>query len=166
MNTDGFPEIIKFKKQQTQHAMRTFFNDIFEYHHHLNQKLADQLIENSDRLPERTIPLFSHILNAHRVWNARILQTETPGVHEAHTLEKGKIIDNSNFRNTLKILDSFVLESEIAYQTSTGVPFRNSVCEILFHISNHTSHHRGQIVSDIRQSGIAPVITDYIFYKR
>lgn len=38
--------------------------------------------------------------------------------------------------------------------------------QILFHIANHFTHHRGQIISDLRQNGIEPRISDYIFYKR
>ncbi|MCB0374538.1 MAG: damage-inducible protein DinB [Sinomicrobium sp.] len=146
--------------------MKAFFNDIFEYHHLINQKLADELSKNSGRIPERTIPLFSHTVNAHQIWNSRILQTAPVAPNQVYTLEACKQIDNSNYRNTLKILRSFVLESEIAYQNSKGESFKNSIREILFHVANHTSHHRGQIVSDMRQSGIVPIITDYIFYKR
>jgi uncharacterized damage-inducible protein DinB len=42
----------------------------------------------------------------------------------------------------------------------------NSIQQILFHVANHFSHHKGQIISDLRQSGIDPIVIDYIFYKR
>lgn len=146
--------------------MKAFFLDIFEYHHHFNQKLVQQLSEHASVLPDRTIPLFSHSINAQQIWNARITNRPKLGVHQVHSLEVCKEIDNENYAETLHILNVHEIDEVIGYHTSKGVEFQNSIQEIFFHISNHFSHHRGQIISDIRQSGIAPVITDYIFYKR
>jgi uncharacterized damage-inducible protein DinB len=148
------------------HGMKEFFKDIFEYHSYFNQKLTDQLIENAHKLPERTIPVFCHVLNAHQIWNARILEEEPLGVDQLHKLEKCKEIDDQNYRNTLKILDKRELDEKVNYQNSKGIEFQNSIQQILFHVANHFSHHKGQIISDIRQAGIDPIATDYIFYKR
>ncbi len=146
--------------------MIEFFKDIFEYHNHFNQKLADLLIANRNKLTERTIPLFSHSINAHQIWNSRILETKSLAVHQIHTLEKCKELDNQNYNDSLDILSDFDLAKKISYKTSGRIEFENSIQQILFHIANHFTHHRGQIISDLRQSGIEPIITDYIFYKR
>jgi uncharacterized damage-inducible protein DinB len=146
--------------------MKEFFKDIFAYHNHFNQRLTEQLIENKVRLPDRTISLFSHSINAHQIWNARIVKKEEYGVHQVHRLEDCKIIDNENYVETLKILEERGLDEMITYTNSKGLEFHNSIQEILFHVANHFSHHKGQIISNIRQSGVAPIVTDYIFYKR
>ena len=146
--------------------LKEFFKDIFEYHNHFNQKLTEQLIKNKNKLPERTIPLFSHSINAQQIWNARITKKEKLGVHQVHTLEECKHNDNENYKETLKILDEHELDEIITYTNSKGTEYNNSIQQILFHIANHFSHHKGQIISDLRQSGIDPIVTDYIFYKR
>ena len=146
--------------------MKSLFADIFEYHHYFNQKLADQLFEHKNILPDRTIPLFCHTVNAHQIWNARILNKEAMSVNDVHELADVKKIDSSNYDNTLTILKEKVLQTNIKYKNSKGTSFENTINQILFHISNHFSHHKGQIISDIRQSGLKPMITDYIFYKR
>ena len=146
--------------------MIEFFKDIFEYHNHFNQKLADLLIANRNKLTERTIPLFSHSINAHQIWNSRILETKSLAVHQIHTLEKCKELDDQNYNDSLDILSDFDLSKKISYKISGGIEFENSIQQILFHIANHFTHHRGQIISDLRQNGIEPIITDYIFYKR
>jgi uncharacterized damage-inducible protein DinB len=146
--------------------MKEFFTDIFKYHHHYNQVLADLLIKNEDKISERTVPLFSHCMNAHQIWNSRITGAESYTVHQLHTLPKCKEIDSDNFATTLRILEKFDLIKTINYKTSKGDPFNNTIQEILFHVANHFTHHKGQIISDLRQSGIEPLITDYIFYKR
>lgn len=146
--------------------MKDFFRDVFEYHHHFNQRLANQLIPHQEILPNRTIPLFSHIINAHQIWNSRILNQQKLGVHEVHSLEKCKRLDTDNRIHTEQIIATMDLDQEINYATSGGRPYGNTIREVLFHIANHSSHHKGQIISDLRQSGIAPLKTDYIFYKR
>lgn len=146
--------------------MKEFFKDIFEYHNHFNQKLAEQLTENENEITSRTIPLFSHSINAQQIWNARILNKSQFGVHELHSLEECKRIDNDNFKNVIKILNERELDELISYCNSKGEEFKNSIQQILFHVANHFTHHKGQIISDLRQNGISPIVTDYIFYKR
>lgn len=146
--------------------MKEFFKDIFEYHNHFNQKLIEQLIENENSLSDRTIPLLSHSINAQQIWNARITNKEKLRVHAEHSLQECKQIDNENYYNTLEILKNHELTENIFYANSKGTEFNNTIQQILFHIANHFSHHKGQIISDLRQSGINPIVTDYIFYKR
>lgn len=147
--------------------MIPFFTDIFTYHHYTNQNLCKQLIEHQEILSERTIPLFSHIINAQQIWNTRIIKgTQRLAVFQVHTLEECQRLDDENYHQTLQILNELKLDNEILYRNSQGEEYRNSIQEILFHIANHHTHHRGQIISDLRQSNIDPIKTDYIFYKR
>lgn len=147
-------------------SMKAFFKDIFAYHFHFNQKLAIVFLENEKNLTPRTLPLFSHCLNAHQIWNSRILNTLPFGVHQVHEISNFQAIDLSNYQNTLKIIDTFDFAETITYKNSKGDTFSNSVRTILFHIANHHTHHKGQLISDLRQQGIEPLVTDYIFYKR
>ena len=146
--------------------MKTFFKDIFEYHHFFNQKLITVFIAHEEALTQRTIPLFSHCLNAHQIWNSRILKTDSFGVNQIHNLQDFKTIDSNNYSNTLKIIDTFDFDEIISYKNSKGDVFSNSIKDILFHAANHYTHHKGQLISDLRQQGIEPLVTDYIFYKR
>ncbi len=75
-------------------------------------------------------------------------------------------MNEKNYLNSMKIIDQYDFGDRIEYRSFDGNPFINSVQEILFHISNHFSHHRGQIMADLRQCGVEPFITDYIFFKR
>ncbi|UOB17567.1 DinB family protein [Abyssalbus ytuae] len=146
--------------------MKEFFEDIFEYHYHFNQKLVDLLINNSQKIDVKIISLFSHTLNAHQIWNSRILNAEPFSVHQIHTLEECKTVDEHNYNNTLDILKGFDLDKTITYHNTKGQEFENSICQILFHVANHHTHHKGQIIFDLRQKEIEPIVTDYIFYKR
>lgn len=148
-------------------AMKALFVDVFTYHHHFNQKLIEEFAKYGVKLPERSLTLFCHILNAHHIWNARILKApELLKVQQQHTLDQCPGIDETNYQTTKKLLETVDLESMIDYRTSKGDPFTNSARDILFHVSNHTTHHQGQIISDFRQAGVEPLVTDYIFYRR
>lgn len=146
--------------------MKTFFKELFEYHNHVNQMLADMLIEHSNEISERSIPLFSHMLNGHQIWNSRVLEISPVGVSDVRSLEENKVMDNSNFHDTLQILKNEDLAREIVYYNSRGDSYNNSVRDMLFQAANHHTHHRGQIISDLRLHGIKPMITDYIFFRR
>lgn len=146
--------------------MRVLFKDIFEYHNHFNQQLLKELEKHHSKLPERTYPLFCHVLNAHQIWNARILKQETLAIMAIHAFQKCREIDEANYANTYLILDNYDLDDEVTYTNTKGQEFTNTIRDILFHAANHSTHHKGQIVSDFRQVGIEPIVTDYIFYKR
>jgi uncharacterized damage-inducible protein DinB len=147
--------------------MKPFFKELFEYSNHFNQKLADIFNESPDKTSEKAIKLFNHLLNAHQIWNNRIEPKQTPsGVWELNSVQDLKNIDNSNYEQTLFILDNFDLNTPIEYTNSKGDTFSNNIRDIYFHVINHSTHHRGQIASEFRQYGLNPLVSDYIFYKR
>lgn len=147
--------------------MKQFFKELFEYGHHFNQKLGDVFTGSSDKTPEKSVKLYNHILNAHQIWNTRIeLKQPTVGVWEIRPICNFTEIDKINYENSLFILDHFDLNSTINYTNTKGQPFSNRIQDILFHVINHSTYHRGQIATDFRQNGIEPLTTDYIFYKR
>lgn len=147
--------------------MKQFFIDLFEYSHHFNQKLSSVFTESPDKTTEKSVRLYNHILNAHQIWNNRIEPKQpTFGVWEIHPIGDCKDIDNINYEHSLLILDKVDLNDAISYTNTKGQPFNNRIRDILFHVINHSTYHRGQIATDFRQTGIEPLVTDYIFYKR
>jgi uncharacterized damage-inducible protein DinB len=147
--------------------MTDFFKELFAYSHHCNQQLAAVFLRQPERIAPKTHSLFAHLLNAHQIWNNRILPLQPLfGVWDAQPVEQMSPIDAENYRHTLRILQEIDLTQTVEYTTSKGQPFSNSVRDILFHVVNHSTYHRGQIAAELRNSGLEPVTTDYIFYKR
>ena len=147
--------------------MKSFFRELFEYNHHVNQQLATLFHENLNKVSEKSIQLFSHVLNAHHIWNNRIDQQQPIfKVWDTHPVQRFNQIDAANYEHSLAILDTSELDSNINYATSTGQGFNNDIKSILFHLINHSTYHRAQIATEFRMSGIEPLNTDYIFYKR
>lgn len=145
--------------------MRNFFKELFAYNHYTNQKLGDAFNANTGKTSEKAIKLYSHILNAHHIWNNRA-ESGSPafGVWDAHPVKDFKRMDKENYERTLLIIDQLDLDTVVAY-TIKGKPFRKAIRELLFHVINHSTYHRGQIATEFRQSGIAPLVTEYILYE-
>jgi len=114
------------------------------------------------------VRLFSHILNAHRVWNCRIdaRGVQPFGVWDQHSIGDMAAIDQLNFEHSTGILSTHDLDTVLEYANTKGQVFHNSTRDILFHAINHSTYHRGQIAADLKSNGMEPLPTDYIMYKR
>ena len=147
--------------------MNEFFLELLEYSHHYNQRTAEEFQKAGADVPERSLKLFSHLISAHHIWNARIGQKQPEyQVWHQHAPSLFAQIDQDNYEATKKILQTKDLGETITYATSQAMPFSNTIRDILFHVINHSTYHRAQIASDLKQHGLQPLTTDYIFYKR
>ena len=54
----------------------------------------------------------------------------------------------------------------LKYNNYVGDYFESNVEQIMIHLVNHGSYHRGQVAMLLRQKGFEPVNTDYITYDR
>ena len=137
--------------------MKTFFQELFQYNHHFNREILAVLNKNAAGVPEKCIALFSHMLNAHQIWNGRIL-TGQPlfGSWDIHPIQYLAEIDKKNFEQSMLILDNFGLNQIIQYANSKGKIFNFSIRDVLFQAINHSTYHRGQIATVFRQSGLEP----------
>ncbi|MFH6602891.1 DinB family protein [Maribacter algicola] len=147
--------------------MKVFFNQLFDYNFYCNKRLIEVCC-TLDSVPEKSIELFSHILNAHHLWNSRILgKSPEYKVWQLHDVKQWGDIHYENQRGSFEIItntDDF--EKRIDYENSEGRSFTNTLQDIFFHIVNHSAHHRGQIATNFRSNGIEPLSLDYIYYKR
>jgi uncharacterized damage-inducible protein DinB len=140
--------------------------DLFEYTYHFNKEMITVISENLEKVDEKTISLINHTLNAQQVWNSRVLGEKSFEVWQINPFKNLHEINHQNFQKSIEIIENSDLDQRIEYQNSRGAKFENSVFEILFQAINHSTYHRGQINSLLKQNGIDPVLTDYIFYKR
>ncbi|MGB0166940.1 MAG: DinB family protein [Luteibaculum sp.] len=147
--------------------MDSFFSGLFNYCHHSNTELALHILNHHKQVDEEVYGWMSHILCAHNIWNARILKHEPEHeVWDKLDKEKWIEIDTRNAEITRYIMGQMDLHGTIEYKSTSGIPYKNTVKDILFHVINHSTHHRAQIASSMRKSGIPGLKSDYIFYKR
>lgn len=121
-----------------------------------------------DKVPEKSVELFNHILTVHHMWNARIMN-KAPDytISQIHEIKDWADIHYENQRSSFEITSNAEdFEKRIDYENSEGRLFISNLQDILFHIINHSTHHRGQISMNLRQNGIEPIPFDYVNYKR
>lgn len=146
--------------------MKAKIIDLLDYNYQMNHKLIQLFIENESKTDARTTSLLNHILNAQQVWNSRIIGQNPFGVWQINPTNQLEEINQSVYQNSLEIIRNTALDNVIHYKNSQGNSFTNSVCDILLHIVNHATYHRGQIATAFRLQGIQPLATDYIFHRR
>ena len=55
---------------------------------------------------------------------------------------------------------------KIRYRTMDGKPYEAPLWQLVQHLVNHSTYHRGQVVTMLRLLGAAPVSTDLLFWDR
>jgi uncharacterized damage-inducible protein DinB len=147
--------------------MKDFFLDKVEYNHNANQKWIQHLHAHRHIDLSESLKMMSHILNAHHNWNHRILKrTPRYGIWDMHPSQELEMINDQLAQHSSEILKSLDLEELIAYKNSSGASFQNTISEILYHVINHGTYHRGQLSLQLSTLGLPSFSTDYIFYKR
>lgn len=136
----------------------------------LYTKKADEIIikaiaETGFSIPEANT-LLSHMLSAQHIWAKRILGEKPDyAVWEVFKSEDFLSVFRTNIILLEEVLVTKALTDEVSYRNSTG-SFSNTIEEILVHIFNHGTYHRGQLTKMLKQAGYVPPVTDYIILKR
>ncbi len=106
-----------------------------------------------------------HIWDAQVIWLLR-LQGESirewPSKNFVGNFEQavsGFIKQSEKFLSFVTDADDAFLEGRIAYANTHGEKFERNVADILMHVCNHSTYHRGQLVTMLRQLGYATGIT-------
>lgn len=146
--------------------MNTFFKELFDYNNFCNQEFLQLMIKDPVAVSERSMQLLSHAVNVHHLWNCEIDQS-TP-FYTAWVCRPPAELKKDNRKNyfdSLLIIDQYNLDKTVTHTTSNGAAFTSSIRDILFHIINHSTYHRAQVSIEIKQMGMEPPATDYIYFK-
>jgi uncharacterized damage-inducible protein DinB len=146
--------------------MKDFLIRFLSYNDDANCRVIEA-IQAAGSHSERVGQIFSHVLNAHRVWNTRIGGVSpSGGVWEVHPVEQWSRLNADNFGRSVEILESTPTAQVIDYKDIAGNPHRSTVDEIVTHIVNHSTYHRGQLAILLGQEDKKPPATDFIVYAR
>lgn len=110
----------------------------------------------------------AHIYLADRVWQERMMEPGKPVVWDASLAEAeaGWPGIQQAWEAWADTLTDSDLDRTMPYKSINGNPAENTAAEIVTHFVNHATLHRGQVVGMIRQLGVQPPTTDFIFYLR
>lgn len=152
-----------------------------DYNLWANKRIIDILSKEADELIEQEIVssfpsikmTLLHIWGAEYIWLSRLngnSPKEFPSLDlNANTTElyKGFLEVSTAFLNFVQSKDIDFLISTIEYSNLAGQTFNTPANEIIQHCMNHSTFHRGQIITFCRQLGINKLKpTDFIAYSR
>lgn len=139
---------------------------LFDFDHWANKKVLDALPDDQDE----PLELMSHILAAQELWYNRIIGADLSGleVWPMYSLNQCKDLSANQAEQWRTLIEdnSKDLERLISYKNTSGNAYDTGLSDILHHVIIHGQHHRAQIATLLRQSGIKPPATDFIFYTR
>lgn len=115
---------------------------------------------------------FAHLIAAEWVWVERWKGTSPSAppawvgessfdelVEQLHHVEQERA-------TLLRALDAPSIAQPMSYRTFAGQEQSNPIGDLVRHVVNHGTYHRGQISMRIRQLGHRPPSTDYIVWLR
>ncbi len=146
--------------------MKVFFNQLFDYNFYCNKRI----IEASAALnvmPQKSIALFSDILNMHHIYNEHIAKREPQyKMGQLHEVNIWGDIHYENQRNSFDITsEAEDFEKRIDYENSEDKRLIHTMQDMLFHIINESTHYRALIDMDFEANGLESIRTNYITYK-
>lgn len=149
--------------------MKAHFIQLFEYETWANERIINTL-EAMPFPDERSLELFSHVLAARFIWLQRIVNQKG----YIPLWEKKDLLDCIElFRQTTRSWEEYLagateneLNRVVAYTSTQGEPFLSKVSEIIVHLVNHSSYHRGQIVASLKGKVNPLPATDFIIFSR
>jgi uncharacterized damage-inducible protein DinB len=130
---------------------------------------AEQLSRDMHVSHHSVLETLSHIYFADRIWFSRVVdpQAATPPFSLTGDELNAQWLQLQNrWEEWAESLTDADIGRVVAYKTLKGEPFENSIGEILLHVVDHATLHRGQVMAMLRQHGVAPPPTGLIGYYR
>lgn len=141
----------------------------FRYDQWATGVLLDYMLKQPS-LPNRSRQLLAHLLAAAEIWLNRLEgeprhfevwpddSLPACAVRRQHLVERfGRYLANLSAAEAARV---------VTYKNTKGESFQNAAADILRHVLFHGMYHRGQIATHLRQAGLEPPATDFIFAVR
>lgn len=116
---------------------------------------------------------FLHLWDASTIWWQRLQMHEQvivpslsfhPGMQD---IANGLLQQNKQWHTFVETATEETLRATLTYKNMKGQKFIGQVSDIILHLNNHGTYHRGQIVTLLRQLGVNKIPpTDYIVFRR
>jgi uncharacterized damage-inducible protein DinB len=113
-----------------------------------------------------------HIMSSEWVWLARWLGTSPSGMppewksyDRQQIIEEWQALEAAQLAYVSKLTDTD-LDRKIQYINFAGQHYAQPLWHLMRHMVNHSTYHRGQITTMLRQLGHQPVSTDLVLYFR
>jgi uncharacterized damage-inducible protein DinB len=111
-----------------------------------------------------------HKLSAQNIWLNRFMGEATVWLQDEPRMKEREAIApewrgiHDRFTTFLAKQTPQSLAAVVAYKLRSGEPQSVPLWRLLSHVTNHSTHHRGQLNSMLKLAGAKPPVTDYSYY--
>ncbi|MGE0587037.1 MAG: DinB family protein [Cyclobacteriaceae bacterium] len=148
--------------------MKQYFLKLYQYNQWANKRVMDCLVRQKVD-DEKILVLMSHVVSALFIWLCRITgeSPEPYPLWKQYSLEELARMSDEITQRWIKFVESEEsFDRVLVYHNYVGDPYENNVEQIMIHLVNHSSYHRGQVALLLREKGFEPINTDFITYDR
>ncbi len=160
------------KKMLAQYAAYNLWanNRIIEIINNLSDEQVDREIISSFTSIKKSV---LHLWDVENIWWQRMKLTEVQVWQSDNyngsllELTNNLQVQSKQWKEWIDLATDAALEHEFIYRNSKKDQFKQPVYEMLLHLFNHQSYHRGQIITMLRQVGEINIPnTDLISFLR
>jgi uncharacterized damage-inducible protein DinB len=130
----------------------------------------DELTRDFGTSDRTVLGTLAHVFGADRVWLARVTGAPQHGLSELDrelpTLLREWPGVHDGWRDWARAQTDTSILAVLDYTDLRGNPWRQSLWQIILHVVNHATHHRGQVSGFLRSMGHTPPAIDLIAYYR
>ncbi|HLG34297.1 MAG TPA: DinB family protein [Bacteroidia bacterium] len=160
--------------------MKELLLNYAKYNLWANQRVCDFLAEvEEEKLNREIVSSFTslrktvfHVYGAQALWLKR-LGGESPSVFPAYESKSSSETLQLLIETSQQLIAYVESRSEeqlmemLDYKNVAGQPFTNCIRDIIQHVVNHATYHRGQVITMLRQVGYTKLFpTDYVAFCR
>jgi uncharacterized damage-inducible protein DinB len=131
----------------------------------------DQLLRDFGTANKTLLGTLVHIFAADRLWLARVegrppARFVTEADHSLDVLRRDWPPLLDGWVRWASSLDDEAVRRELLYHDLKGREWREPLWQIVLHVVNHATHHRGQVSGFLRTMGLTPAPLDEIAFFR
>lgn len=161
--------------------MQQYLAKLSRYHRWATEKLFDSVALLSEEQYRSNQGLFfssvhgtlNHLLLVDQLWLSRIEGQPYPVNDLSHEIETdAKALETALLNQcdlwfrTCAALTDRRLAQDIKYRNTAGEPDRINTADLLMHVFNHGTHHRGQISAVLVEFGVPVPEMDYCYFVK
>jgi uncharacterized damage-inducible protein DinB len=148
--------------------MKEYFLKLYRYNAWANARVLDAMVQQRVE-DEKILTLMSHVLTAQLLWLHRVQGLPPPDYELWKRYPLQQLLDmneEASLRWSKFVEEQDRFDQSLRYHNYVGHSYENKVEQIMIHLVNHGTYHRGQVALLLRERGFEPVNTDYITYDR
>jgi uncharacterized damage-inducible protein DinB len=147
--------------------------DLYDYNEYANNHLVEVAATARDEHLRDVIATLAHVAGAQINWlerwkggvNKRSTVDLQESIRTVNDLREAFARSHADLSDYTAALTDADIESSLAYKDSRGDPYERPLWQLLTHVANHGTYHRGEAATALTALGHSPGDLDYLYWK-